>query len=265
MNIEEMPKMGTSVQDLVSIITPSYNSSNYICSAIQSVKAQTFQNWELIIIDDCSYDDTLEKVKKEIQGESRIKVIKLQENKGPAYARNIGIAAAKGNYLSFLDSDDIWLPQKLERQLMFMKRSHIAFSYTSYTIMNESGGKAKEVINVPPRTTYHSLLKNTAIGTLTVMLDIRQLGFVQMPLYRDCSEDFGLWLSILSKGIHAYGLNEELAIYRKREHSLSGNKLRSAHKTWNTYRKVEKINFASALWYFANYSFNALKKHSIIS
>ncbi|KAF0815858.1 MULTISPECIES: glycosyltransferase family 2 protein [unclassified Cytobacillus] len=257
--------MGTSNQDLVSIITPTYNSSNYICSALQSVMTQTFQNWELIIIDDCSYDDTLEKVKKEMRGESRIKVIQLQENKGPAYARNIGIAAAKGNYLAFLDSDDIWLPQKLERQLKFMKKNHIAFSYTSYRIISEKEGKAKEIINIPPCTTYHSLLKNTAIGTLTVMLDTRQLGMVQMPLYRDCSEDFGLWLSILSKGIYAYGLDEELAIYRKREHSLSGNKLKSAKKTWNTYRKVEKINFASALWYFANYSFNALKKHSLIS
>ncbi|KON86548.1 glycosyl transferase [Sporosarcina globispora] len=254
--------MENSVQDLISIITPSFNSSKYISSAIQSVKAQTFQNWEMIIIDDCSSDETLEKVKSEMKHESRIKVIQLQKNMGPAYARNIGITAAKGNYISFLDSDDIWLPQKLEKQLMFMKKKHIAFSYTNYRIMNGNGDISTEVINIPPKTTYNNLLKNTAIGTLTVMLDIKEVGDVQMPLYRDCSEDFGLWLSILSKGIHAYGLNEELALYRKCENSLSSNKLKSAQKTWNTYRKVEKINFLSALWYFVHYSLNALKKHS---
>jgi len=246
----------------VSIITPTYNASKFITETIQSVKTQTFQNWEMIIVDDCSFDDTLEIVKREMVLDPRIKLIELQKNGGPAAARNIGITTAKGTYLAFLDSDDLWVPQKLERQLLFMEKNNLAFTYTDYRIMTEDGERTDVVFRVPARIEYKSLLKNTMIGTLTVMLDKRKVGWVQMPLHRDCSEDYGLWLSILSRGIHAHGLNEVLSIYRKCEHSLSSNKLVSARKTWNTYRKVEKINIPSALWYFANYSLHALKKHS---
>ncbi|MFP5112860.1 glycosyltransferase family 2 protein [Bacillaceae bacterium C204] len=246
----------------VSIITPTYNASKFITETIQSVKTQTFQNWEMIIVDDCSFDDTVGIVKREMELDPRIKLIELQKNGGPAYARNIGITTAKGTYLAFLDSDDLWVPQKLERQLLFMEKNNLAFTYTDYRIMTEDGERTDVVFRVPARIEYKSLLKNTMIGTLTVMLDKRKVGRVQMPLHRDCSEDYGLWLSILSRGIHAHGLNEVLSIYRKCEHSLSSNKLVSARKTWNTYRKVEKINIPSALWYFANYSLHALKKHS---
>ncbi len=248
----------------VSIITPTYNGARFIAETIQSVKAQTFTNWELLIVDDCSLDNTVDIVKKEMKLDSRIKLIELLENGGPANARNKAINAAVGNYLAFLDSDDLWFPNKLERQLMFMKKNKLAFSFTDYRIMDEYGERSEVVIRVPAKIEYKSLLKNTMIGTLTVILDKRIVGKVQMPLHRDCSEDYGLWLSILSKGIDAYGLNEELALYRKCEHSLSSNKLKSAQKTWNTYRKVEKINVPSAIWYFANYSLHALRKHSKI-
>ncbi|WP_026576795.1 glycosyltransferase family 2 protein [Bacillus sp. UNC438CL73TsuS30] len=246
----------------VSIITPTYNAARFITETIQSVKDQTFTNWEMIIVDDCSFDNTVDIVKEEIEIDSRIKLIELKKNGGPANARNIAISEAKGNFLAFLDSDDLWLPQKLERQLMFMEKNKFDFSYTDYRIMTEEGEKTDIVFQVPAKIEYKGLLKNTMIGTLTVMLDKRKVGKVQMPLNRDCSEDYGLWLSILSRGIHAHGLNEELAIYRKCENSLSSNKLKSARKTWNTYRKVEKINIPYAIWYFANYSLNALKKHS---
>ncbi|QIZ10387.1 glycosyltransferase family 2 protein [Priestia megaterium] len=254
--------MEYSTEAAVSIITPTYNASKFITETIHSVKEQTFTNWEMIIVDDCSSDNTVDIVKQEMVHDSRIKLFELKENSGPANARNRAIAAAKGNYLAFLDSDDLWLPQKLERQVVFMEENDLAFSYTDYRIMNENGEKTDVVFRVPPKLEYKSLLKNTMIGTLTVLLDKRKVGVVQMPLYRDCSEDFGLWLSILSKGIHAYGLNEELAIYRKCVHSLSSNKLKSAQKTWNTYRKVQKINIAAALWYFVNYSLHAFKKHA---
>ncbi|MDR4949075.1 glycosyltransferase family 2 protein [Neobacillus cucumis] len=254
--------MGESSDVAVSIITPTYNAAKFIVETIGSVKEQTFTNWEMIIVDDCSLDNTVDIVKKEIESDSRIKLIELKRNSGPARARNQAIAAAKGDFLAFLDSDDLWLPKKLEMQLLFMVKNNLAFSYTDYRIMTEDGAKTDIVFKVPSKLGYKTLLKNTMIGTLTVMLDKRKVGMVQMPLNRDCSEDFGLWLSILSRGIHAYGLNEELAIYRKSENSLSSNKFKSAKKTWNTYRKVEKINLTSSLWYFANYSINALRKHS---
>jgi teichuronic acid biosynthesis glycosyltransferase TuaG len=254
--------MKYSTAAAVSIITPTYNAARFITETINCVKEQTFTNWEMIIVDDCSLDNTVGIVKKEIDKDHRIKIIELKENRGPANARNRAIAASNGNYLAFLDSDDLWHPQKLERQLLFMENNNLTFSYTDYRIMTEDGKITDVVFHVPAKIEYKELLKNTMIGTLTVMLDKRKAGKVQMPLNRDCSEDYGLWLSILSRGITAYGLNEELAIYRKCDHSLSSNKLVSARKTWNTYRKVEKINIPSALWYFANYSFNALKKHS---
>ncbi|MGG3468165.1 glycosyltransferase family 2 protein [Neobacillus pocheonensis] len=254
--------MESSSEAVVSIITPSYNSAKFITETIRSVKEQTFTNWEMIIVDDCSLDNTVNIVKKAMMDDFRIKLIELKKNSGPAIARNRAIAYAKGNYLAFLDSDDLWLPRKLERQLMFMEKNNFAFTYSDYRIMSEEGERTDVVLRVPVKMDYKSLLKNTMIGTLTVMLDKRKVGRVQMPLHRDCSEDYGLWLTILSRGISAYGLNEELAVYRKCEVSLSSNKLKSARKTWNTYRKIENINIPSALWYFANYSLHAFLKHS---
>lgn len=254
--------MGFPDKKTVSVITPTYNAARYIAETIHSVQSQTFPDWEMVIADDGSSDHTIDIVKKEMANDPRIRLIEIHQNGGPANARNLAMAAATGDYLAFLDSDDLWLPQKLERQLGFMEKHQHAFSYTDYRVMTEDGRRMEVVFRAPPMTKYKTLLKNTRIGTLTVMLDTRKVGRVQMPLNRDCSEDFGLWLSILSKGIHAYGLNEELAVYRKRENSLSSNKLKSARKTWNTYRKIEEINLLRAGWYFAHYSFNAIRKHS---
>jgi teichuronic acid biosynthesis glycosyltransferase TuaG len=247
---------------LISIITPSYNASKYIKDTIQSVKNQTYPHFEMIIVDDCSKDQTREIIRSEMKDDNRIKLIELPENSGPAAARNYAINLAKGDYLAFLDSDDLWHPDKLKRQVEFMENGGIAFSYTNYRMMNENGEKTDVVVDVPAKTSYEGLLKNTMIATLTVMIDKRKTGTVQMDLYRDCSEDYGLWLAILAKGIVAHGLKEELACYRKCENSLSSNKLKSAVKTWNTYRKIRNINRFSALWYFANYSMNAFKKHA---
>ncbi|GGF25865.1 putative teichuronic acid biosynthesis glycosyltransferase TuaG [Halobacillus andaensis] len=251
--------------EIVSIITPAFNASNYILETIQSVKDQTYSNWEMIIVDDCSSDKTAEIVRKEVERDQRIKLITLVDNKGAATARNIAIKLSKGPYLAFLDSDDLWHPHKLEKQVNFMKEKQAGLSFTSYRIMRENGEKTDVVFHSAPQIDYHDLLRNTKIGTLTVMLDKRITGEVVMPSYRDCSEDYGLWLSILSKGVMAYGMKEELAIYRKSKNSLSGNKWSSAKKTWNTYRKVSKASIPSAIWYFANYSVHAYRKHSRIT
>jgi teichuronic acid biosynthesis glycosyltransferase TuaG len=128
-------------------------------------------------------------------------------------------------------------------------------------MMSEDGQMTNSLVTAPLKTTYQNLLRNTMIGTLTVMINKNMLGKVQMELHRDCSEDYGLWLSILANGIDAYGLREELAYYRRCEKSLSSNKLNSALKTWNTYRKIRGIGRVSAAWYFIHYSVNALKKH----
>ncbi|MYL49261.1 glycosyltransferase [Halobacillus litoralis] len=246
----------------VSVITPSYNSANFILEAIESVQSQTYTNWEMVIVDDCSNDHSVELIEAKQSEDKRIKLIKLTRNRGPAYARNQAILAAGGKYLAFLDSDDCWLPQKLEKQISFMHKNDFSFSYTAYRIMLEAGKLTEIVFHVPRQITYKDLLKNTAIGTLTVVLNQEKLGRVQMPLYRDCSEDYGLWMSILSQGVTAYGLNEELSLYRKCNESLSSNKWKSARKTWNTYRKVGHSNLPSTMWYFLNYSVRAMRKHT---
>ncbi|ART77766.1 glycosyl transferase [Sutcliffiella horikoshii] len=254
--------MKTNSMDLVSVITPTYNAAKYILDTIRSVKDQTHPNWEMIIVDDCSTDSTREIIHMEMEKDSRIKLIELNENGGPAHARNIAFNASNGEFIAFLDSDDLWHPSKLERQLDFMVKHDSAFSYTAYQIMKENGEKTGVVFQAPAFVNYKTLLMNTAIGTLTVVLNKRKLGHFQMQLFRDCSEDYGLWLQILNKGIIAHGLNEELAIYRKCVDSLSSNKIKSAKKTWNTYRKIEKKNMIASFWYLVNYSFHAVRKHS---
>lgn len=254
--------MSTGKNRLVSIITPSYNASKYIKETIQSVKSQSYSHFEMIIVDDCSKDQTRDIIRSEMEDDKRIRLIELADNRGPAAARNHAINLANGDYLAFLDSDDLWYPDKLKRQVEFMEEGGFAFSYTNYRMMNENGEKTDVVVHVPAKTNYEGLLKNTMIATLTVIIDKKKTGAVQMDLYRDCSEDYGLWLSILANGIEAHGLREELACYRKCENSLSSNKLKSAMKTWKTYRKIRNINRFSAMWYFANYSINAFKKHA---
>ncbi|QSB49341.1 glycosyltransferase family 2 protein [Parageobacillus toebii] len=245
---------------LVSIVTPTYNAERFIKSAIQSVQLQTYSNWEMIIVDDCSQDNTVEIIKNEAEKDKRIKLIQLSKNSGAAVARNTAIQNARGKYIAFLDSDDLWYPEKLEKQVAFMQENDIAFSFTSYRIINEDGTETDKIINVPKEIDYKGLLKNTIIGCLTVMLDVSKLGLVQMPNIRT-RQDTALWLSILKKGYKAYGIQEPLAKYRKVKGSISSNKLKMAKQNWIMYRDLENLNVIYASWCFVNYAWNALKKN----
>jgi len=243
---------------LVSVITPAYNAARFIRAAIESVKRQTYPHWELILIDDCSRDETVALIQEEL-GDPRIQLIELAQNSGAAVARNAGIRAAKGKYLAFLDSDDLWLPEKLERQVAFMQERDAAFSFTQYRIIREDGGASRHVVPIPQRIDYHGLLKNTIIGCLTVMLDRAKLGPVQMPNIRT-RQDTAMWLQILKQGYTAYGIQEVLSEYRKVEGSISSNKWKAARQTWRLYRDIEKLNLARAAWCFVHYGWNAWKK-----
>ncbi|WP_282173956.1 glycosyltransferase family 2 protein [Cytobacillus firmus] len=244
---------------LVSIITPTYNAENFILETIESVVNQTYPNWELLIVDDCSQDSTIEKIKFAANKDRRIKLYILQENSGAAVARNRALREAKGKYVAFLDSDDLWEKEKLEKQLNFMLENNIAFSFSSYKII-DTNGDVQKVINVPNEITYKQLLKNTIIGCLTVMLDREKLGIIQMPNIRT-RQDTALWLSILKKGNKAFGIQEPLAKYRKVQGSISSNKYKMAKRNWEMYRKIEGLNLLMALWCFLNYAFNGLKKN----
>ncbi|MEH7086472.1 glycosyltransferase family 2 protein [Neobacillus drentensis] len=246
-------------QPLISIITPSYNASLFIEQTITSVRKQTYQNWEMIIVDDCSSDHTpyiLERIKEE---DDRIHVIYLNQNGGAAVARNIALQHAKGRYIAFLDSDDCWKPEKLEKQLSFMQTNKFAFTFTGYELVTNEGVLLNKQISAPAQISYNDMLKNTIIGCLTVMIDRQLVGHIQMPNIRT-RQDLATWLAILKKGINAYGLNENLAEYRTGNPSISRNKWKAAKMNWFVYRKIEKLNVIKAFWCFSHYAFHAVLK-----
>jgi len=247
------------MSSLVSIITPSYNSSKFILECIESVLSQTYENWEMIIVDDCSKDNSKEIISEHSTKDKRIKPIFLEKNVGAAEARNAAIRQSKGKYVAFLDSDDLWNPKKLEKQLSFMYENEIAFSYTNYQFMSENGEDLSNIISAPEKMTYDSYLKNTIIGCLTVIIDREKSGEFEMPNIRS-SHDMALWLLIMKRGFSAYGLDENLARYRIVSTSNTASKWHAAKDVWKVYRQVEKLSFIYSTWCFVWYAFNALKK-----
>ncbi len=231
---------------LISIIVPVYNAGAYIRETISMVAAQTYGNWELLLVDDGSEDDSREKIRESMEsGDARIRLIEKQQNEGAARARNTGIEASKGRYVAFLDADDLWMPDKLEKELAFMKEKQAAFVFTAYEFGDEDAKRTGKVVNVPPSLTYFKALSRTVIFTTTVMLDTERTGreLIRMPEVK--SEDTATWWKILKNGFTAYGLNEVLAVYRRPARSLSSNKLEAIRRIWNLYRKQEKLS----LWY----------------
>jgi teichuronic acid biosynthesis glycosyltransferase TuaG len=222
---------------------------------------QTYQSWELIIVDDCSSDDSKNIVRHYVENDNRIILIELEKNVGPAEARNIALRMANGKYIAFLDSDDLWAPQKLDRQIAFMEKNNFAFSISNYDRITENG----EYINtykVPEKLTYKQFLRNTIIGTLTVVINVEKTGRFEMPKIRS-SHDMALWCIIMRRGFNVYGLQEILGHYREVSTSNSATKWKAAIDVWKVYRKYEKINFLLAIYYFIGYAVNAIKKRII--
>lgn len=243
----------------ISIITPAYNASQYIGETIRSVQAQDYPCWEMLIVDDCSRDDTCAVVEAYAKTDSRIRLLRQTQNGGPAQARNAAIERAEGRYIAFLDSDDIWLPEKLAHQLAFMREHHAAVSFTRFRRISADGRKQGHLVAIPERLTYWQLLSNTAIATSTAMVDRGLTGpFVMKKTYYD---DFALWLDLLKRGFVAHGLQEDLMRYRVVGKSVSRNKGKSAKMVWRTYREVEGLGTPYASWCFANYAVRAFLKY----
>lgn len=249
-------------EGLVSIIIPMYNAEHFIAQTIESVQAQTYVDWEMILIDDCSTDDSDKIVKKYAERDKRIKYSKNLQNLGVAQTRNCAIRQAEGRYLAFLDSDDLWSVDKLEKQVTFMKEKQVAFCYSACKVIDEYGKIAGKVRNVPLKVTYRNLLKGNIIPCLTVVLDqklIKEQGInIHMPQIPH--EDYALWLSILNQGIIAYGVPEVLASYRVRSTSISGNKLKAMKWTWKIYRNYLGLGRLRSGYYFFHYIIGALVK-----
>lgn len=236
---------------MISIVTPLHNCAPFISATIQSVLGQSFSDWEMIIVDDCSADNSVKVIQSFVEQDSRIKLIQLPENSGAAVARNTAIEAAQGRYIAFLDSDDLWLPHKLELQLTFMEQTGAVFSCSAYEKIDVNGNSLGQV-GVPARVEYSDLLKTCSIGCLTAIYDTKYFGKVYMPNIRK-RQDFGLWLELLKKTKYVYGFNETLAQYRVRSDSISAKKLNAAHYTWQLYRDVEKLGLLNSSYYFSHY------------
>lgn len=243
---------------VVSVIMPSYNSIRYIEKAVRSVLRQTFSDWELIIIDDCSTDGTYEFLIENFSGDFRIVIDRLPENSGtPALPRNYAMQCASGKYIAFLDSDDEWYPNKLERQLLLMQQLGASISCTAYSVINEQGERIGSFMP-PPENSYSGLLRSNTIGCLTCIFDRGKFGDLQ--LLRCGHEDYAFWLAILKRGYKVIGVQEELAAYRLVPGSVSSNKLKVFGFFWNIYRNVEGFSpFFSLLFCFRYLFFNINK------
>lgn len=248
------------IDGLVSIIIPVYNSSRYIEKTILSVENQTYKNIEVVIVDDCSKDASAEIIFGLKKHFDNIIYYKLDKNSGAAVARNKAIEMAKGQFIAFLDSDDIWYPDKLMKQIECLRNNKAAFCYTAIEMIDERGNLIKPKREVMTKVTYKKLLKNTIIATSTVLLDRKIVCDIQMPLIRS-GQDYATWLQILRSGIVAYGIDEALVKYRKSENSLSAKKTRNFKKVWNIQVKHEKINPVLASINTCHYIWNAVKKY----
>ena len=246
------------MNELVSIITPCYNSEKFLDECISSVLNQTYQNWEMLIVDDNSSDNSSILINSYSKKDERIKPLYLKDNIGAAMARNKAISKAKGKYLAFLDSDDVWLPKKLEVQTNFMKKNNCSFVFSSYSVISDDE-KLNYTISVPETITYKRYLKNTIIGCLTVMLDKEKFKNIKMPNLRS-SHDMALWLNLLKQEKYAYGIAQDLAIYRDHKSSNTSNKFKAAYDVWNVYRQHEKLNLFYSIYNFVIYAINAFIK-----
>ncbi len=221
----------------VSVVTPAYNSERFINQTITSVLNQTYKDWELIVIDDASLDNTIEIVNRFIKKHSNIRLLQNKTNCGAAISRNRGIREAKGDLIAFLDADDLWKPDKLEKQVAFIKERKCDVCFCSYDLMNEQGSPLNAQIKALPSLSYKKLLKSNYVGNLTGVYSAKTLGRITSANLRK-RQDWLIWLEAIKKsGKPALGIQETLAIYRVRESSISSNKLNLVKYNYWVYKK----------------------------
>lgn len=301
------------MKELISIIVPVYRAKDYIAEAITMVQAQTWQEWELLLVEDCSPDNSAEVIRRTlgqgnhsgsgdsddvvcvgkwsgedskeaaqstdedkkrlqhnkempgtwsienytgVQGQ-RITLICKEKNEGAAQARNTGLRMAQGRYIAFLDADDVWHTDKLERELRFLQDRQAGFVFTAYEFGDEQARPTGKIVHVPAALTYRQALSRTVIFTTTVLFDRKKIPdkLLQMPVVE--SEDTATWWQILREGYTAYGLDEVLAVYRRPAQSLSSNKIAAVRRIWNLYRRQEKLSVAASAWYFVMWAYRA--------
>jgi len=232
---------------LVSIVVPVYNAERFIEETIQYVKAQTYENWELILVDDCSADNSCNVIENCMKTDTRIKLVRQEANCGAAKCRNKGVSCAQGRYICFLDADDIWEQEKLARETAFIAKGK-GFVFTSYEFADENGTGLGKIVHVPGEITYKEALRNTTIFTSTVMIDRNVIDDHDIMMPCIASEDTATWWKILKKYGKGYGLDACLVRYRRSEGTLSSNKLTAVRRIWNLYRKQERLSVVKSLY-----------------
>ena len=244
---------------MISIVTPVYNAAAYICQTMEMVKAQTYTDWELILVDDGSKDNSCEVIETYLdeKPDARIRLIKKEKNEGAALTRNCGIKEAKGRYIAFLDADDVWLKHKLQRQMEFMEKEDAGFVFSAYEFGDEEAVGTGRIVHVPESLTYKKALSRTVIFTTTVLLDTQKISKDLIYMPNVPSEDSATWWQILRNGHVAKGLDEVLAIYRRPGKSLSSNKLKAIQRIWYLYRNVEKLSLPASCIAFVGWAYRA--------
>ncbi len=292
------------MKELVSIIVPVYRAAAYIAETIAMVEAQTWQDWELILVDDCSPDNSAEVIRNTLRkqagwdnaarqscegvqaevlmdadgqaevltaagvrtemftgaGGQPVMLLQKQKNEGAARARNTGLDMAQGRYIAFLDADDVWYPEKLEREMRFMRQKEAGFVFTAYEFGDSQARPTGRVVHVPERLTYRQALSRTVIFTTTVLFDRKRIPDRLLRMPAVASEDTATWWQILREGYTAWGLNEVLAVYRRPAKSLSSNKAEAVRRIWNLYRRQEKLSAAASAGYFIMWAYRATKR-----
>lgn len=247
---------------LISVIVPVYNAEKYIMETMECVAAQTYEDWELLLVEDGSSDGTAERIRRYVEekGEKRIRLIAQPSNGGAAAARNRGLAEARGRYIAYLDADDLWVPEKLERELRFLQEKDAAFVFTGYEFADEQGRGTGRIVRVPETLNYRQALSNTTIFTTTVMFDTEKIPREELQMPQVKSEDTALWFRVLRKGYTAYGLDENLVKYRRTGGTLSSNKLEAIRRIWNLYRRSEGLGVLESAYHFCFWAVRAVKR-----
>lgn len=247
---------------MVSVIIPCHNSQDFLVQAIDSVRAQTYVDWELLIVDDCSTDESATIIQQYVQQDNRIHYLKTDKLSGsPTLPRNIGIQHAQGRFIAFLDSDDIWFPNKLEEQLLLFENDETVIVFSDYEKISEQGVRNQRIVSAPNFTSYKHLLHGNVIGCSTALYDTEKVGKVYFE--NVSHEDYVLWLTILKKGFIARNTGKVHALYRVRTSSVSSNKWKALLWQWNIYINVEKVGYMRAAYYFLSYLIKAYKKRKI--
>jgi len=241
-------------EGLVSIITPTYNCGKFIAETIGSILVQTYTNWEMVIVDDCSTDNTKEIVQAYLDKDPRIKYYCLKENSGAAVARTTAMNLANGEFIAFCDSDDLWIPDKLEKQLKFMKETGHVFTCTAYEQIDEKGNSLSRILKPKEKCDYNRLLLDCPVGNSTVMYNVGVMGKFEVPNIRKRNDD-ALWLKMLKNEHYIWGMDLVLMKYRIRQYSISNNKLNVIKYHWILYRDIEHLNIPRSIFHIGYWCF----------